>query len=169
MPSRCPPFLRLKNGINVYQLENSKLMSVYQSKNWQGCHKTDPLRLLENKNSYYCLIKMISNWIHFLCRSKSKQNKGSKTRFWRNCFQPIVKSNFKNHALFCESNALLEIRMPVELPSVRFVSWEKRQNCPFVLHADLECCVDRDWESEKPDKRNWRTVCSQFWSSPHWF
>ena len=88
-------------SINIYQLENSRLLSVYHSTNRKGRHKIDLLRLLENKNSHYCLIKKnISNLIHFLCRSKSKQNKGPKSRFCRNCFQPIVKPNFKKYALF---------------------------------------------------------------------
>ena len=28
--------------------------------------------------------------------------------------------------------------MPIESPSVEFVSWEKTQKCPFVVYADLE-------------------------------
>ena len=140
MPLSVIPMFEKRNrcSINVYQLENSKLVLVYHSKNRKGGHKIDLLRLLENKNSHYWLIKNISNLIHFLCRSKSKQNKGPKSRFCRNCFQPIVKPSFKKHALFCESNAPLEIRMPIESPSVEFVSWEKTQKCPFVVYAALE-------------------------------
>ena len=135
MPLSAIPMFEKRNrcSINVHQLENSKLVSVYHSKNRKGRHKIDLLRLLENRNSHYCLIKSISNLIHFLCRSKSKQNKGPKCRFCRNFFQPIVKPSFKKHALFCESNAPLEIRMPVESPYVEFVSREKTQKCPFVV------------------------------------
>ena len=101
---RCPPFLlfekRNRCSINVYQLENSRLVSVYHSKNRKGWHKIDLSRLLENKNIHYCLIKNISNLIHFLCRSKSKLNKGPKSRSCRNCFQPIVKPNFKKTCTF---------------------------------------------------------------------
>ena len=30
------------------------------------------------------------------------------------------------------------IRIPIESPSVEFVSWEKTQKCLFVVYADLE-------------------------------
>ena len=137
--SAIPTFeKRNSRSINVYQLENSKLVSVYHSKNRKGRHKNELLRLLENKSSHYCLIKSISNLTYFLCRSKSKQNKGPKSRFCRNCFQRIVEPNFKKHALFGESNAPLEIRTRIESPSVEFVSCEKTQKCPFVVYADLE-------------------------------
>ena len=140
MPLSAIPTFEKRNrcSINVYQLENSKLVSVYHSKNGKGRHKIDLLRLLKNKNSHLCLINNISNLIYFLCRWKSKQNKGPKSRFCRNGFQPIVKSNFKKHAIFCEINAPLEIRIPIESPSVELVSWNKTQNCPFVVYVDLE-------------------------------
>ena len=140
MPLSAIPTFEKRNrcSINVYQLENSKLVSVYHSKTRKGRHKINLLRLLENKNSLYCLMKNISNLFHFLCRWKSKQNKGPKSRFCRKCFQTIVKPIFKKYALFCESNAPLEIRMPTESPSVEVVSWEKTQKCLFVVYADLE-------------------------------
>ena len=58
MPLSAIPMFEKRNrcSINVYQLENSKLVSVYHSKNRKGRHKIDLLRLLENKNSLYCLI-----------------------------------------------------------------------------------------------------------------
>ena len=28
--------------------------------------------------------------------------------------------------------------MPLESPTLEFVSWEKTQKCPFVVYADLE-------------------------------
>ena len=92
MPLSAVPTFEKRNrcSINVYQLEKSKLVSMYHSKNRKRRHK----------NSHYCLIKNISNMIHFLCRSKLKQNKGSKSRFCRNCFQLIVEPNFEKHGLF---------------------------------------------------------------------
>ena len=126
-------------SIGVYQLDNTKLVSVYHSKNQKGRYKFDLLRLLENNSSHYCLIKIFPNLLDFLTRSKSKQNKGPISRFCRNCFQPIVKKkNFKKHVSFCQNNAPLEIRMPLESTTLEFVSWEKTQKCPFVVYADLE-------------------------------
>ena len=140
MPLSAIPSFEKRNhcSINVYQLEKTKLVSVYHSKNRKGRYKIDLLRLLENKNNHYCLIKNFSNLFHFLTRSKSKQNKRPKSRFCQNCFQPIVKKNFKKHVSFCENNAPLEIRMPLESPTLEFVSWEKTQKYPFVVYADLE-------------------------------
>ena len=125
-------------SINVYQLEESKLVSVYHTKNWKARNKIDLLRLVDIKNNHYCLIKNFSNLIHFLTRSKLKQGKGPKSRFCRNCFQPIVKQNFKKHVMFCETNAPLEIRMPNESTSIELFHWEKTQKCSFVVYADLE-------------------------------
>ena len=93
MPLFAIPSFEKRNhcSINLYQLEKTKLVSVYHSKNRKGGYKIDPLRLLENKNSHYCMIKNFSNLLHILTRSKSKQNKEPKSRVCRNCFQPIVK------------------------------------------------------------------------------
>ena len=82
--------------------------------------------------------KLSQLWFIFSVARNRKKNKGPKSRFWRNCFQSIVKPNFKKHALFCENNAPLEIRRPFESPSVDFVSWEKTPKCPFDVYADLE-------------------------------
>ena len=90
--SDIPSFEKCNHcSINVYQLEHTKLVSVYHSKNRKGRYRIDLLRLLENKDSHCCLIKKNSNLLHFLTWAKSKQNKGPISRFWRNCFQPIVK------------------------------------------------------------------------------
>ena len=40
---------RNRCSINVYQMENSKLVSVYHSKNRRGRHKIDLLRLTDNQ------------------------------------------------------------------------------------------------------------------------
>ena len=140
MPLTSIPCFERKNdcSINVYQLEESKLVSVYHTKNRKARNKIDLLRLVDNKNNHYCLIKNFSNLIRFLTRSKLKQGKGPKSRFCRICFQPIVKQNFKKHNMFCETNAPLEIRMPDESTSIEFFHWEKTQKCPFVVYADLE-------------------------------
>ena len=102
--SAIPSFEKRNHcSINVYQSENTKLVSVYHSKNRKGRYKIDLLRLLENKNSHYCLIKNFSNLLHFLTRSKSKQNKGPKSRFCRNCFPPIVKKTSKSMYPFAKT------------------------------------------------------------------
>ena len=119
-------------------MENSKLVSVYHSKNRRARHKIDLLRLMDNQNSHYCLIKNFSNLIHFLTRSRMKHDKGPKSRFCRNCFQPIIKKNFKKHVSFCESNAALEIRMPLESPTIEFVNWEKTQSVPLLFMLTLK-------------------------------
>ena len=139
MPLSAIPSFEKRNrcSINVYQMENSKLVSVYHSKNRRERHKID-LRLMDNQNSYYCLIINFSNLIHFLTRSRIKHDRRPKSHFCRNCFQPIIKKNFRKHVSFCESNAQLDIRMPLESTTIEFVNWEKTQKCPFVVYADLE-------------------------------
>ena len=121
-----------------WRTPSCKLVSVYHSKNRRGRHKIDLLRLKDNQNSHFCLIKKLSNYIRFPTRSRLKLDRGLKSRIFRNCFQPILRKNFKKHVSFCESNAPLEIRMPLESPTIEFVNWEKTQKCPFVVSADLE-------------------------------
>ena len=76
MPLSAIPSFEKRNrcSINVYQMENSKLVSVNQSKNRRGRHKIDFLRLMDNQNSHYCLIKNFSHLIHFLTRSRMKHD-----------------------------------------------------------------------------------------------
>ena len=104
MPLSTIPSFEKRNccSINVYQMENSKLVSVYHSKSRRGRHKIDLLRLMDNQNSHYCLIKNFSNLIHFLTRSRMKHDKGPKSRFCRNCFQPIIKITSRNTFRFAK-------------------------------------------------------------------
>ena len=140
MPLSTIPSFEKRNrcSINVCQMENSKLVSVYHRKNRKGRHKTDLIRLMDNQNSHYGLIKNLSNLFHSQSRSRMKHDKGSKLRFCRNCFQAIIKKNFEKHVSICASNASLEIRMLLQSPTIEVVNWGKTQKCPFVLHADFE-------------------------------
>ena len=127
-----------KCKIYVYQLEGNKLVNVYNSKNKNFKKRVDLLRLVEEKRSHYCLIKNFSNIIHHLSRSPKKQAKGPKSRFCRNCYQPVLKQNLTKHSTFCESNAPLEVRMPEKERVIQFINWQKTLRCPFVVYADLE-------------------------------
>ena len=42
------------------------------------------------------------------------------------------------HSSFCESNDPLEILMLNDDRTLQFVNWQKTQQCPFVVYADLE-------------------------------
>ena len=87
--------------------------------------------------SHYCLIKKNSNLLHFLTRSKSKQNNGQKPRFCGNCFQPIVKKNFKSMYLFAKTMLFLKFKCLLS-HTLEFLSWVKTQKCPLFVYADLE-------------------------------
>ena len=104
--------MRNKYSINVYQLEDNKLINIYSSKNKKSRRRLDLLRLVDGKRSHYCLIKSFSNIIHHLSRSPKKREAGPKSLFCRNCYQPIAKQNIQRHLKFCETNAPLAILMP---------------------------------------------------------
>ena len=61
MPLSTIPSFEKRNrcSINVYQMQNSKLVSVYHSKTRRGRHKIDLLRITDNQSSHYCLISQI--------------------------------------------------------------------------------------------------------------
>ena len=50
------------------------------------------------------------------------------------------------HIKFCESNAPLEVRMPISSPTIEFVNLQKTQRVSVVVYAHLEaigvCSVD---------------------------
>ena len=117
--------MRNKCSINVYQLEDNKLINIYSSKNKKSRRRVDLLRLVNGNRSHYCLIKNFSNIIHHLSRSPKKREAGPKSRFCRNCYQPIAKQNMQRHLKFCETNAPLEIVMPGQDRVVEFVNWQK--------------------------------------------
>ena len=126
--SSIPTFERSNDvSINVYQLEGRKLVAVYYSKRKSSKRRINLLRLVEGSNSHYCLITNFSNLLQRLTRSESKRKKGSKSKFCSNCFQPIIKKNFRKHFKFCASNSPLEIRMPTCAPFVEFVNWQKTE------------------------------------------
>ena len=126
--------LQNKCKIYVYQLDGNKLVNVYNSKNKKFKRRVDLLRLIEGKKKrHYCLIRNFSNIIHHLSRSPKKQAKGPKSRFCRNCYQPVLEQNMEKHLKFCESNAPLEIRMPDKERVIEFTNWQKTQWNPFIV------------------------------------
>ena len=125
-------------SINVYELENGKLVAVSYSKNKSSKRRVNLLRLVSGCKIHYCQIKNLSNLLQRLTRSEKKRKHGSKSEFCSNTFQPIIKRNYRRHTRFCESNAPLEVRMPVSSPHVEFQNWQKTQRVPFVVYADLE-------------------------------
>ena len=139
MPLSAIPSFEKRNrcSINVHQMENSKLVSVYHSKNRKVRHKIDLLRQRDNQNSHYCFIKNLPNLIHFLTRSRKKHDKGPKSRFCRNCFQPIKKRTSRNTFRFAKVTH--HLRCDCLLSHQQLISSIGRtQKCPFVVFADLE-------------------------------
>ena len=138
-------------SINVYQLQNGKLVAVFYSKNKSCKRRVKLLRLVSGCKTHYCLIKNFSNLLQRLIRSEKKTKHDSKSKFCSNCFQPIIKRNYRRHTNFRESNAPLEVRMPVSSPNVEFQNWQKTQRVPFVVYADLEAIDDRSVDASKLD------------------
>ena len=108
---------------------------------WLMCHskqksskqRINLLRLIVGSTSHYCLIINFSNLLQRGTRSESKRRKGSESKFCSNCFQPIIKKNFRKHFKFLESNTAFEIRMPTCAPFVEFVNWQKTQRVPLMF------------------------------------
>ena len=125
-------------SINVYQLQNGKLVAVFYSMNKNSKHRVNLLCLVSGSKTHYCLIKNFSNLLQRLTQSEKKRRNGSKSRFCKNCFQSITKRNYMNQIKFSESNVPLEIRMPSSSPTIEFVIWQKTQKVPFVVYADPE-------------------------------
>ena len=148
--SSIAPFEKSNNvSINVYQLDNHKLVVVYYSKNKTSKRRINLFRLVDGSKSHYCLIKIFSNLLQLLTRSEKKRRQGPKSKFCWKCFQPILQKNYRSHAKFCESNSPLEIRMPLSSPIIEFVIWKKTQRVPFVVYADLEAIDIRSDNSVK--------------------
>ena len=74
--SSIPSFEKSNNvSINVYQLEQRKLLAVYYSKNKSSKRRINLLRLIEGSKTHYCLIKNFSNLLQRLTRSSKKQQR----------------------------------------------------------------------------------------------
>ena len=67
-----------------------------------------------------------------------KPEAGPKSRFCRNCYQPIAKQNMQRNLKVCETIAPLEILMPGQDRVDEFVNWQKTERCPFTVYPDLE-------------------------------
>ena len=155
--------LRNKCSINVYQLDGSKLINVYNSKNKGSKPRVELLRLVDGKRSHYCLIKNFSNVMHHLSRSTRKREAGPKSRFCRNCYQSILKQNMQKHLKFCESNSPLEVLLPPTDRKLKFVNWQKTQRCPFIVYADLEAINVQ--QTSKVSKSKTREIERQYHAS----
>ena len=134
MPLSAIPSFKKRNrcSINVYQMENSRLVSVYHTKNRRAGPKIDLLRLMDNQNSHICLIKNFLNHIHFLTMSRMKHDKGPKSRFCRYCFEPIIEKNFKKHVSFCESNAHLRFECLLNHQQLSSSIGRKHKSVPLL-------------------------------------
>ena len=71
--------------------------NVYHFKNRASQKKIKQLLLMDGTKNHYCLIKNFSNLIHKLNRSSKKRTKGSKSRFCRNCFKPVIRESYGNY------------------------------------------------------------------------
>ena len=90
------PFEKSNNvSINVYQLDNRKLVAVYYSKNKTFKRRINLLRLVDGSKSHYRLIKKFSNLLQRLTRSEKKRRQGPKSKFFSNCFQPILRKKLQ--------------------------------------------------------------------------
>ena len=140
MPLSSIPTFERSNDVSsiVYQLEGRKLVAVCYSKQKSSKRRFNLLRLVVCSNSHYYLITNFSNILQQLTRSESKRKKGSKSKFCSNCFQPIIKKNFRKHFKLCWSNSPLKICMPTCALFVEFVNSQKTQRVPFIVYADLE-------------------------------
>ena len=148
--SSIAPFEKSNNASNiVYQLDNHKLVAVYYSKNETGKRRINLFRLVDGSKSHNCLIKKFSNLLQRLTRSEKKRRQVPKSKFFSNCFQPILRKDYRSHAKFCESNSPFEIRMPLSSPIIEFVNWQKTQKVPFIVYADLEAVDARSDDSVK--------------------
>ena len=154
--------MRSKCSINVYQLEDNKLINIYNSKNKKSRRRVDLSRLVNGKRSHYCLIKYFSNIVHHLLRSPKKREAGPKSHFCRNCYQPISKQNMQRHLKFCGTNAPLKILMPGQDRAVEFVNWQKTQRCPFTVYADLEAINVSQSESGSDERSKTREIERQY-------
>ena len=111
---------------------------MYYSKQKTSRQRINLLLLIVDSNSHYCLITNFSNLLQRLTPSNCKRKKGSMSKFCSNCFQPIIKKNFRKRFKFCESYSPLGIRMPTCALFFEFVRWQKTQRVPFFVYADLE-------------------------------
>ena len=82
-------------SISVYQLENGKLVAVFNSKNKSSKRRVNLLLLVSGCTTHFRLIKNFSNLLQHLTRSEKKRKHGSKPKFCSNCFQPIIKRNYR--------------------------------------------------------------------------
>ena len=147
---------------NMRTTNSSTFTTVYNSKNQMSRRRVDLLRLVNGKCSHYCLIKNFSNNVHPLSRSLKKREAGPKSRFCRNCCQPISKQNMQRHLKFCETNAPLEVLMPGQDRVVEFVNWQKTQRCPFTVYADLEAINVSQSESGSDQRSKTREIERQY-------
>ena len=98
-------------SITVYRFEHETLQKVYHSKNRTSRWKIEFFLLLEGQKNHYCLIKSFPNSMHQLHRSSRNRCKGPKSKFCGNCFQPIIRSNYRKHIEFCEDHKPMENTM----------------------------------------------------------
>ena len=142
-------------SITVYRFENETLQNVYHSKNRTSRRKIKLLLLLEGQKSHYCLIKNFSNLMHQLHRSSKKRCKGPKSKFCGNCFQPIIRLNYRKHIEFCEDHKPLEITMPQCDTTLSFNNWQKNTMVSF-------CCLCRLGSYRCPECQRFSTNANDF-------
>ena len=73
-----------------------------------------------------------------LCRCLGKAEKSRIAIISVNCMQSIGKIEYADHVRLCEDNQLPIIEMPTGQLNLKFVNWEKTQNCRFVVYTGLQ-------------------------------
>ena len=94
--SSIAPFEKSNNiSINMYQLLKHKLVAVYYNKNKTSKRRIILLHLVDGSKSHYCLIKIFSNFLQRLTRSKKKRRQGPKSKLCSKCFPTLLRKKIQ--------------------------------------------------------------------------
>ena len=93
----------------------------------------------ENENWHYLTVKSIPR----LFRGITSNHDGD--FYCLNCFHSYrTKNRLKKHEKICKDHDFCHVKMPDEDNKIlKYNSVEKSLKVPFIIYADLECCLKK--------------------------
>ena len=111
------------------------IIPIHVTKNDARKHHVNLLLLTDGENHHYCWIKNMSRLV------AHRTHRNGTTFVCAHCCHPYTNEvAFNNHFPACSKNLRQVTRFPCE-ETVKFTQLYAVEKHPFVIYADLECCL----------------------------
>ena len=124
-------------SITVLGYEGKWVYPLRNSNNTNREHNVILILIEEEGVNHYCLVKNVSRLL-----SSQVSNHKEKHHFCLRCLNSFwTHKSLNKHLEYCGNHEAVKINMPEKGTMLKFKSYHRGENVPFVIYADFESCI----------------------------